>query len=177
MSDDADDPEIDAFLDSDETVEDLMKAEYGPKYEGMSDEFYKDLHPQHDTRDDDVEAAASPDDRLIRGKAIAFADLDTEGITLDEEISKEEEVAATHGPGDTFSDPALNSVYKATMRERATRERALMDKRELLDLAGDIVDDYFRKHVKTDGIDDDRLNQLKFAARKRVARTLRDDDE
>lgn len=178
MSDEsADDAEIDAFLDSEDSVEDLLKAEYAPKHEGMSDEFYQELHPQQDTRDDELEVSASPDERLIRGKGIAFTDVDTEGVTLDEELTPEEEVAATHGPGDEFSDPALNSVYKATMSERATRERALMDKRELLDLAGDIVDDYFRKHVKTNGVDDSRLNELKFAARRVIARKLSEGDD
>lgn len=167
------DAEIDAFLDSDETVDDLLKAEYSPR--DPDDSFFADLQPQVDVRDEEPEVDASPDTRLIRGKGIALTDIDVSDVTLDEEISKEEETVATHS-GDTFDNPALNAVYKSTVQHRAARERAEMNKRELLDLAADVVDDYFRKHVKTDGIDDAKLNRLKFAARQRVARTLSEED-
>lgn len=170
MSDvESDDTEIDAFLDSDESVEDLLKEEYGPRE--SNDEFFKDLQPDDDFSEEEIEVSASPDERLIKGKGIALTSLDTEGVTLDEDISKEEETVATHAQ-DEFANPALNSVYKATMNERAIRERKNLNKREMLDLAADVVDEYFRKHVQTDGVDDAKLNELKFAARKRVARTL-----
>lgn len=171
MSEEPEDVEIDAFLESDESVEDLLKEEYGPRE--PTDEFFKDLQPDDvELEDDDIDVSASPDEQLIKGRGIAFTDIDASDVRLDAELDKEEEVAATHGGSDTFDDPALNAVYKSTVSERAERERQLMDKRELLDLAGEIVEDYFRKHVKTDGIDEERLNRLKFAARRRVANTL-----
>lgn len=169
MAEDTEDVEIDAFLESDESVEDLLKEEYGASE--PNDTFFDDLQPQTDVREEEPEVDASPDKRLIRGKGIALTDLDMHGVTLDEEISKEEETVATHSR-DEFSDPALNAVYKSSTKHRAARERAEMDKRELLDLAGEMVDDYFRKNVKTEGMDEERLNKLKFAARRRVARTL-----
>lgn len=172
MSEEIEDVEVDAFLESDESVDDLLKSEYGASE--PDDTFYDDLQPVADVREEEPEVDASPDKRLIRGKGIALTNLDTDGVTLDEEISKEEEMVATRNR-DKFSDPALNAVYKSSTKHRAARERAEMDKRELLDLAGEMVDDYFRKNVQTDGIDDARLNQLKFAARRRVARTLAED--
>lgn len=173
MSDhDFDDIEIDGFLESDDDVETLLKEEYSPRE--PDDEFYSDLQPQVDVREQDPEPPASPDETLIRGKSLVFEDLDPE-VELDEEISKGEEVAATH-KSDEFDNPALNSIYKASVRERAARERAEMSKRELLDLAADMVDDFFRKNVKTDGIKDDELNRIKFAARRRIANRLAEEE-
>lgn len=164
------DIQIDGFLESDDSVEDLLKEEYGPREPTTS--FLEGLQPNVDLEDEEPEVAASPDERLIKGRGIAFSDLDVDDVQLDAELSKGEEVAATHGGGDTFDDPALNAVYKSTTNERARRTRAEMDKRELLDLAGEMVEDYFRKHVKTDGIDEAKLQRLKFAARKRIANKL-----
>lgn len=169
---DIEDVEIDSYLDSDESIDDLLKEEYSPQHE-PNDEFFKDLHPENNATEDDLETPASPDERLIRGKGIALTNIESDE-ELDEEISKEEETLATYAQ-DEFDNPALNSVYKATMEERAVRERQIMDKRELLELAGDMVDEYFRKNVETDGIDESKLNQLKFAARRRVANKLSDD--
>lgn len=163
--------EIDAFLESGETVQELMEKEFSPT--DPSETFIHDLEPV-EIEDDEVEVEVSPDKSLIRGKGIALTNIDTEGVGLDEELEKEVEVAATYTDGDLFDDPALNSVFKSTMNRRAERVRAGMDKRELLDLAGDIVESYFRKHVKSDGIDEEELNRLKFAARKHVAETLRE---
>lgn len=170
--------EIDGFLDSDETVEELMKQEYGVSDEEReeAEEFFKDLQPQVDTREVEEEAPASPDEELIKGRGIALTDIAADDVELDEEISKSEEMVAQHS-SDQFDDPALNAAYKSTTTQRARRERAMMDKRELLDLAGDMVDEYFRKNVKTDGIDEERLNQLKFAARRRVLSRLTEDTE
>lgn len=172
--DEIEDVEIDAFLESDESVEDLLKEEYGPKHE-TSDAFFTDLQPESDVREEEPDVSASPDEQLIKGRGIALTDI-TADVELDEEISKEDELLATHAH-DEFDDPALNSVYKATMQERAVRERAAMDKREMFDLAGDMVDEYFRKHVQTEGIDEEKLNRLKFAARRRVANHLANDPE
>jgi len=170
------DIDVDGFLDSDETVEELMQKEYGVSDEEAqrSQEFWQDLQPQVDTRDVEEAPPASPDEELIKGRGIAMTDVMADDMELDGELSKDEEMVAQHG-NDTFEDPALNAVYKSTTSERARRERAMMSKRELLDIAGDMVDEYFRKNVKTDGIDESRLNQLKFAARRRVAQKLTED--
>jgi len=166
---DSEDIEVDGFLDTEETVEELMEKEYSPKHE-PSDEFFADLQPQSDVREETEDSPASPDERLIKGRGIALTDISSD-IGLDEQISREEEVAAAHTDS-RFSDPALNAVNKATEKTRAERERAMMDKQELYDLAGEMVEDYFRKNVKTEGIDDERLNRLKFTARRRVAQKL-----
>lgn len=170
--------EIDEFLESDETVEELMQKEYGVSDEEQKEakEFFEDLQPQVDTREVEEEVSASPDEDLIKGRGIALTNIAADNVALDGELSKDEEMVAQHG-SDLFDDPALNATYKSTTSERARRERALMDKKELLDLAGDMVDNYFRKHVKTDGIDEERLNKLKFAARRRVLSQLSEDAE
>lgn len=172
---DTDDVDVDSFLESDESIEDLLKSEYDVSWyfekHGSGEDLTADLQPETDIRDD-VDDDVLPDQRLIRGKGIAFSDLDVDDVGLDAELSPEEEVASTHSDDDTFSDPALNAVYKSTMNERAEFTRSNMNKRELLDLAADMVDEYFRKHVKTDGIEEGKLNKIKFVARQRVARAL-----
>lgn len=168
------DVDIDGFLESDESIEDLMKEEFsGSDLVGKSEAIEGALSPDIDVRELDEDEYISHDERLIKGTGIAFADI-SDDVDLENEFTEEEEMVALHKDNDVFEDAALNAVYKSTMNERAANVRSQLDKRELLDLAADIVDEYFRKHVKTEGIDDSRLNKLKFAARKRVLRNLKE---
>lgn len=167
-----DDMEIDGFLDSDESVESLMAKQFGPEAAEAEADVLDQFRPSEMPGGDDT--VGSTDGELIKRVGMAMADTDVGGVGLDLEFSDAETVVATHGSEWDADRPVADAIVKATEDSRQRTVAANLSKREMLDLAGEAVDDFFRENVKEEGLDDDRLNELKFAARRRVLKYLDD---
>ena len=173
MSAQEDEGEIDAFLDSDETIEELLKQEYDESdFFDSRDEIIGQFEKLDDDEIEIEEPTLGADEELIKGTGIAFADMDTDDVEIDEHLSPDEMIKARHNLDEEGSDPISNAVAKATESERMDRVRGTMEKRELLDLAADMVAEFFEKNVQEDGLDEEELSKIRFTARRKAAKIL-----
>lgn len=167
MAADADEIDVDGFLDTEESVADLMKSEFASpldKRGEILDQFAGGNDP--DVREQEV---SSRDSDLIKRTGMTVAKTDTDGVMLDAEFTPEERAVANHADVTTHSaDPVADTIIKATEERRVQRVSEGLSKREMIDLAAEAVDDYFHERVKADGIDEAELNRLKFKARQVV---------
>lgn len=158
------DVDLDEYLGDDTSVDELFKEQFDTE---RFSQTFDNVMSTFETAPPAEALDELPDERLIKGTGIASHDINVDDITLDGELTPEEQVVAAYGgDGETTGDVMADAISKATAE--AQTERGI-SKREMMNLAAETIEDFVRESVREDGIDQSTVERLKFAARRAVA--------